>query len=595
MPNINTMMPAVLAGIILPVAIVSSCTSTEDADKRIDELTERVASLEDQVGAVNDNTHAVKVLLTEGITIAGYDITSNGYTLTLSDGQVLEITFGSGLAGVVPVVGVDEDGDWIVSLDGGTTWEPVEGSTNSREGDGDVPLVQVDDYGYWCVSVDGGKTWSRLTGSDGRPVSANDGREVSGSYSFFQSVEYDDDTMRLRFYLNTGASFSVPVLGTYYIRLKYYEDGDRIFNGETLTFPVETEHIASAVWKTVPDGWRARFADEGMTFYAPEDGEAGEYSFELLAFSDEGYTKVYTYTLTYDPEYIFYDDFEREFDVDGHAAPDPKRWTLYAKGNSSTNQYMSQSYDNAYVEPSEGRMVISSGKDSDTGDYKTGGITTINRIIFGNARVEAKAFLVKNAQGAQNAIWLNTQSLSWPNGGEVDIMEHINKETTAYQTCHSVYTIYDSDQPQVGDPERDKWFAADKMPINQGTPSYDPSQYHVFGADVTDEGVIFHIDGKKTFTYPNMHWTTIADITSMSWKRYSEYYNLDRDDADIVDQLLKKDWAHQWPFQDSDWYIIIDITLGSPWSGSIIDSELPANMYIDWVKVTPLDRAAPLE
>ena len=589
-----------LALLVLSGLVSVSCTDTSEVEERIDSLEQRVSELEDAAGAVNKNAWAISKLYRDGITIAGFDRTQTGYRLTLSDGTPVEITFGAGVDCPVPVLGVDSEGAWIVSLDGGTSWAQVEGAANSRDGDGDVPQVRVDEYGFWQVSIDGGSTWTRLADSSGKPLSADDGRNVAGSYSFFTSVTYDDDSQRLHFELNTGDSFLVPVLDSYSISLKYYREGDDIFKGESLTFPVEINGVRSAVWKSVPDGWRATFADEGMTFQAPEDGEAGEKTFELLAFSTEGYTKIYTYKLTYHPDLYYFDDFNRSFEVeqDGEKwnAPDPRRWSFVSRNvTASGSMFLSERYENQYVDLDNGRLVMTAAKKN--GEYVTPGLHTQNAVYFPNARVEVCAHLIKNAQGVQHAIWLTTQTLPWPNGGEVDIMEHINKETIAYQTAHTNYTIYDTPQPPVTDPGRADWFSAQRFPEQQGKPSYNPAEPHVFGADVTDEAVIFHIDGKATFTYPNMHWNSEADITNLSWKAFSDYFEIDekRSDEVIVAETLKKRWYDQWPFQKSDWYLQINIALGSTWAGNISDSDLPCIMYVDWVRITPIDKVAPLQ
>ena len=46
----------------------------------------------------------------------------------------------------------------------------------------------------------------------------------------------------------------------------------------------------------------------------------------------------------------------------------------------------------------------------------------------------------------------------------------------------------------------------------------------------------------------------------------------------------------QWPF-DADFYLILNVALGGEgtWPGVITDSELPACMEVDWVRVTELE------
>jgi hypothetical protein len=50
----------------------------------------------------------------------------------------------------------------------------------------------------------------------------------------------------------------------------------------------------------------------------------------------------------------------------------------------------------------------------------------------------------------------------------------------------------------------------------------------------------------------------------------------------------------QWPFtKDSSFYIILNMGLGGnadSWAGPIDDTDLPAIMEIDWVKVSKLNK-----
>mgnify|MGYP003102371843 FL=1 len=69
------------------------------------------------------------------------------------------------------------------------------------------------------------------------------------------------------------------------------------------------------------------------------------------------------------------------------------------------------------------------------------------------------------------------------------------------------------------------------------------------------------MNGATTLVYPNLH---------------------------LADESVKK----QWPF-DTSFYLILNYALGGAgtWPGTITDSELPAKMEIDWVKVSqPVDR-----
>ena len=61
-----------------------------------------------------------------------------------------------------------------------------------------------------------------------------------------------------------------------------------------------------------------------------------------------------------------------------------------------------------------------------------------------------------------------------------------------------------------------------------------------------------------------------------------------------VDFELNEEEMKQWPFtKDSSFYIILNMGLGGnadSWAGPIDDTDLPAIMEIDWVKVSKLNK-----
>ena len=70
----------------------------------------------------------------------------------------------------------------------------------------------------------------------------------------------------------------------------------------------------------------------------------------------------------------------------------------------------------------------------------------MGKVDFTFGRVEVRARIPNHPDGAFPAIWLMPQKSaplysSWPNGGEIDIMEHIRQEDVIYQTVHTHYTF----------------------------------------------------------------------------------------------------------------------------------------------------------
>jgi beta-glucanase (GH16 family) len=128
----------------------------------------------------------------------------------------------------------------------------------------------------------------------------------------------------------------------------------------------------------------------------------------------------------------------------------------------------------------------------------------------------------------------------WPSCGEIDIMEQVSYETDAHQTVH---THYANDLGKID-------------PLRSITKPFNAGQFNTYGINWTPEMVQFTINGQVTFSYPNMHLSNEAAMK-------------------------------QWPF-NKPFYLILNFALGGQgtWPGTITDSELPANMEVDWVRVT---------
>lgn len=76
--------------------------------------------------------------------------------------------------------------------------------------------------------------------------------------------------------------------------------------------------------------------------------------------------------------------------------------------------------------------------EADTARFVTGGLYTKHKRTIEYGKVEVRAKLGQ-AQGAWPAIWmLPDRDIAWPNGGEIDIMEHLNFDPMAYQTVHII-------------------------------------------------------------------------------------------------------------------------------------------------------------
>ena len=99
----------------------AGCNDDIDAlEKEIDSLKSRLTALETQVDALNGNVDALAELSKKGATILSVEQASDGtYTITLSNGEVLTLAQGSEAEAVIPVIGIDAEGYWVVDYKDG--------------------------------------------------------------------------------------------------------------------------------------------------------------------------------------------------------------------------------------------------------------------------------------------------------------------------------------------------------------------------------------------------------------------------------------------------------------------------------------------
>ena len=87
------------------VSLILAACNTDDLRTDLDNLTNRVESLESQFSLMNDNINAIRILVEGGKTIADVKEVDGVYTLTLSDGQTIRLNQGGEGKIVYPAVG----------------------------------------------------------------------------------------------------------------------------------------------------------------------------------------------------------------------------------------------------------------------------------------------------------------------------------------------------------------------------------------------------------------------------------------------------------------------------------------------------------
>lgn len=215
---------------------------------------------------------------------------------------------------------------------------------------------------------------------------------------------------------------------------------------------------------------------------------------------------------------------------------DPASWSKIPRGTSDWNNYMSD-FDSCYA-MRDGKLVlrglVNYSLPNDTAPYVTGGVYTKDKVGFNNGRLEIHAKL-NGATGAWPAFWLLPQDAKWPGGGEIDIMERLNNDSIAYQTVHSHYTfnLGIKDNPKQG-----------------STGVIDPNDFNTYTVEMYADSLVFFINDTRTFAYPR----------------------------------IETEKEGQYPFNDSQFYLLLDMQLGGSWVGAVDPEDLPVEMEIDWVR-----------
>ncbi len=196
-------------------------------------------------------------------------------------------------------------------------------------------------------------------------------------------------------------------------------------------------------------------------------------------------------------------------------------------GNNELQYYTS---DNASIV--DGMLQIQARAESYGGaSYTSSRLKTQGIKSFKYGKIEARISM-PSFSGVWPAFWMlgeNITSVGWPACGEIDIMEHINTENTVYGTCHWYDTAYAS---------------------YSGNTSVDVTNFHVYSIEWDEEYIRWFVDDTQ------FHEIYIADGVNGT----SEFHN--------------------------EFFILLNMAIGGDWPGFTIDeSAMPANMYVDYVRV----------
>ncbi len=214
---------------------------------------------------------------------------------------------------------------------------------------------------------------------------------------------------------------------------------------------------------------------------------------------------------------------------------DTTNWVFDIGGHGWGNNEF-EYYQKANATVVDGNLVITARKETvGNNPYTSSRLKTQGKQSFTYGRIEARIKLPVG-QGLWPAFWLlgtNITSVGWPKCGEIDIMERINADSLLYGTAHA----YDNGQHVSSG---DKTLSS-------------PSIYHVYDVEWDANSIKWHVDGVLYHTV-NLN----SSINSLG--------------------------SFNNPF-----FIILNLAVGGNWPGKQVDdTRIPANMYVDYVRVYQL-------
>lgn len=164
--------------------------------------------------------------------------------------------------------------------------------------------------------------------------------------------------------------------------------------------------------------------------------------------------------------------------------------------------------------------------------YLSSGITTQGKKTFGLGRMEVRLKL-NPATGTWPAVWMLPKDATWPDGGEIDIMERYGMDDFVYQSVRSKYTHSEG--------------MADNPPSSVLV-GVKPNEYHTYGVETYQDSVVFFVDDIRSKVYPRI-------LTEMEG---------------------------QFPFADQEFYLLIGMQFDG--AGKVDTTQLPSEIFVDRVR-----------
>jgi beta-glucanase (GH16 family) len=233
-----------------------------------------------------------------------------------------------------------------------------------------------------------------------------------------------------------------------------------------------------------------------------------------------------------------------EFDYTG--LPDPQKWGYdvggHGWGNKELQFYTGRRLENARVE--NGHLVIEARKESWQGSpYTSARLVTKGKGDWTYGRIEVRAKL-PSGRGTWPAIWMlptGWEYGSWPDSGEIDIMEHVGFDPdVVHASVHTKSYNHKINTHKTA-----------KLGVSNAR-----TGFNVYAIEWTPDEIRAFINKQYYFTFKNERLTN-------SSAGFGE-----------------------WPF-DKPFHLLLNLAVGGNWGGAqgVDETIWPQRMEVDYVRV----------
>lgn len=227
-------------------------------------------------------------------------------------------------------------------------------------------------------------------------------------------------------------------------------------------------------------------------------------------------------------------------------APADSRWWTYQQGGygwgNKELQYYTDETRNAALD-GNGRLVITAHRDDGSRacwygpcGYTSARLTTESKVTATSGKIEAR-LKVPHGAGLWPAFWMlgdNIRTVSWPQCGEIDIMEYVGDQPgEIWSSVHGPgYTLAGLT-------------GAYRLPVGQSF----ADNFHTYAMEWTPTGVAFSVDG-------------------------TTYHRVDRSAIGA---------GNEWVF-DKPMHVVLNLAVGGTWGGTPPpETRFPARLEVDYV------------